>query len=203
MSEPKTSDAIQFLDLLLDYFADGTRWNQGDLDDARGRRCLVGAIQHLRRIHQVSSGAVESLLQEALPPGYYHLASFNDRCAHIAELRALIRKARTRAVAIAEEERRRTAALRPERWWMRIGRKHDQASAGDAHLATEPELCGVRNRVDRAEQVSASGIGNRPAVALEILFAQRPVAAVIDQSDLPMQAAQAAEQRFVEFVAMA
>jgi hypothetical protein len=139
MSEGKIGDTVRFLDLLLDYFTDGTRWNQGDLDDGRGRRCLVGAIHHLRRVHQVSSGAVESLLREALPPGDRHLASFNDRCANIAELRALIRNARTRAAAMAEEEHGRSAAMQPERWWMRIARKRDRAVAGDAHPVAETE----------------------------------------------------------------
>jgi hypothetical protein len=139
MAEAKTGDAVQFLDLLLDYFADGTRWNQGDLDDGRGRRCLVGAIHYLRRVHQVSSGAVESLLQEALPPCYCHLASFNDRCANIAELRALIRNARTRAIAMAQAEHGRAAAMLSERWWMRIGRKHDRPLPGDAHRAAKTE----------------------------------------------------------------
>src|SRR5271157_6373737 len=102
MPEAKKGNPAQFLDLLLDYFADGARWTQGDLDDGHGRRCLVGAIHYMRRKHQIPSGAAESLLQEALPPGDCHLALFNDRCANIAELRALIVNARTLAVAAAE-----------------------------------------------------------------------------------------------------
>jgi hypothetical protein len=111
MSEGKSGDPVQFLDLLLDYFADGARWQQGDLDDGRGRRCLVGAIHYLRCRHQLPSRSAEGLLQEALPPGQVHLALFNDRCADIAELRALILRARNRAVGAEERrpERRRAA----------------------------------------------------------------------------------------------
>jgi hypothetical protein len=66
MAEANDGNPAQFLDLLLDYFADGVRWTQGDLDDGHGRRCLVGAIHYLRRKHQIPSGTPESLLQEAL-----------------------------------------------------------------------------------------------------------------------------------------
>ena len=70
MPDAKNGNPVQFLDLMLDYFADGESWTQGDLHDGHGRRCLVGAIHHLRRKHQIPSGTAESLLQEALPPGH-------------------------------------------------------------------------------------------------------------------------------------
>ena len=134
MPEAKKGNPAQFLDLLLDYFADGARWTQGDLDDGHGRRCLVGAIHYMRRKHQIPSGAAESLLQEALPPGDCHLALFNDRCANIAELRALIVNARTLAVAAAERRPKRAAAARLGRWRIRVRLKRERAAraaAGD------------------------------------------------------------------------
>jgi len=133
---------VEFLDLLLDYFADGARWLQGDLDDSHGRRCLVGAIHHLRCKHQIPSEAAESLLQEALPRGQRHLALFNDRCANIAELRALIMNARTRAGATAAQRPERQAAAQLRRWWIPLSLKRVQAAraaAGDERPISEPE----------------------------------------------------------------
>jgi hypothetical protein len=134
MPEAKNGNPVQFLDLLLDYFADAARWTQGDLDDGRGRRCLVGAIHYLRCKHQIPSGAAESLLQEALPRGHCHLALFNDHCANIAELRALIVNARTLAVATAEPRPRRAAAAQLGRWRVLVRLKRERAvraPAGD------------------------------------------------------------------------
>ena len=134
MTKAKTGDPVRFLDLLLDYFADGTGWTQGDLDDGHGQRCLVGAIHHLRRKHQIPSGEAESLLQEALPHKHCHLALFNDRCANIAELRALIANARTLAVAALEQRPKRAVASRLGRWriLMRLKRPRAAPVAGGA-----------------------------------------------------------------------
>jgi hypothetical protein len=138
MAEVKTGDPVEFLDLLLNYFADETRWTQGDLDDGRGRRCLVGAIHYLRRRHQLSSRVVEDLLQEALPPGHWHLALFNDCCANIAELRGLIAKARTLAAAVPEEPRRQAAATHHGRWRILARFKHARGAAGDRRATAAP-----------------------------------------------------------------
>lgn len=134
MPAARNGNAEQFLDLLLDYFADDARWSQCDLDDGHGRRCLVGAIHYLRRKHQIPSGAAESLLQEALPRGHCHLALFNDRCANIAALRALIVNAQTLAVATAEQRPKRAAAAQLGRWriLVKLRRKRGaRAAAGD------------------------------------------------------------------------
>ena len=45
MPEAETGQALQVLDLLLDYFGDdGERWTRDHYDDGDGRRCLVGAL---------------------------------------------------------------------------------------------------------------------------------------------------------------
>jgi hypothetical protein len=137
MPEAKNGNPVQFLNLLLDYFADGARWIQGDLDDGRGRRCLVGAIYYLRCKHQIPSGAAESLLQEALPRGHRHLAFFNDRCADIAELRALIGNARTLAAATAEQGPTRATAAQLGRWRILVRLKRERA-AGAAAVDERP-----------------------------------------------------------------
>jgi hypothetical protein len=138
MAEMKTGDPVQFLDLLLNYFGDETGWARGDLDDGRGRRCLVGAIHYLRRQHQISSRAVESLLQEVLPRGFCHLALFNDGCSDLAELRSLIMNARTLAFTKAEPPRER-AAVQHRRWRILTWFKRKRAAAGDECPTAEPE----------------------------------------------------------------
>jgi hypothetical protein len=142
MAEAKIGDPVRFLDLLLDYFADGTGWTQGDLDDGHGQRCLVGAIHYLRRKHQILSGEAESLLQEALPRGHCHLALFNDRCANIAELRALIVNARTLAVAAPEQRPKRATAGQLGRWRILMRLKRPgvaRVAGGDKRSTSEPE----------------------------------------------------------------
>jgi hypothetical protein len=62
----QTGDAVQFLDLLLE-FPNGAYWTRGRYHDGRGRRCLVGAIDYLRRKHRTPSGEALSFVQEALP----------------------------------------------------------------------------------------------------------------------------------------
>jgi hypothetical protein len=135
MTGANNGNPVQFLDLLLDYFADGARWTQGDLDNGDGGRCLVGAIHYLRCRHQIPSVAAESLLQEVLPRGHCHLALFNDRCADIAELRVLIANARALAVAAAGRQRpERPVAARLGRWRILLrfkGERLLRAASGD------------------------------------------------------------------------
>ena len=110
----ETTEAVQMLDLLLEYFAEGRRWTRGRFY-SHGRHCLVGALNSLRREHRVASGAARHFLEEAIPRECgRRLVYFNDRrCRSIAELRSVIVKAR--ALALQEPERERaTAAV--ERW---------------------------------------------------------------------------------------
>lgn len=102
MRDPLTSNPVQLLDLLLDFFADDARWIQGDFEDADGRRCLVGAVRHFSAEYRLP---VMSLLEAALPQRQLGLIRFNDeRCRSAADLRRLILKARAFAVENAEQE---------------------------------------------------------------------------------------------------
>jgi hypothetical protein len=109
-----TTEAVQMLELLLEYFADGRHWTRGRFY-SHGRHCLVGALNYLRREHRVASGAARYFLEEAIPRECgRRLVYFNDhRCRSIAELRSVIVKAR--ALALQEPERERAAAA-VERW---------------------------------------------------------------------------------------
>jgi hypothetical protein len=49
MPEAETGQAVQVLDLLLEYFGDrGERWTRDRYDGGDGRRWLVGALSYLR-----------------------------------------------------------------------------------------------------------------------------------------------------------
>jgi hypothetical protein len=53
MSETDTGKAVQVLDLLLEFFGEsGTHWTRGRYHDGHGRRCLIGALDYLRRKHR-------------------------------------------------------------------------------------------------------------------------------------------------------
>jgi hypothetical protein len=115
MPKAETGQAVQVLDLLLDYF--GERWTRDRYDDGDGRRCLVGALYYLRGKHRVPSESAECFLHEAMTQGIPHrrggLVYFNDRCRSFADLRLVIVEAR--AIALGEAERERGAAA-VERW---------------------------------------------------------------------------------------
>jgi hypothetical protein len=118
MPEAETGQALQVLDLLLEYFGErGERWTRDRYDDGDGRRCLVGALSYLRSKHRVSSESAECFLHEVMKQGLPHrrggLVYFNDRCRSFAELRAVIVEART--LALGETDRQRAAAA-VERW---------------------------------------------------------------------------------------
>jgi hypothetical protein len=88
LREGDTNDAVQMLDLLLEFFVDGARWTRGCYHDGNGRRCLIGALDYLPRKHHVPSDAAMYFLKEAMPRRTFALVYFNDlRCGSFAELR--------------------------------------------------------------------------------------------------------------------
>jgi hypothetical protein len=109
MPEAKLAEPVQLLDLMLDFFADDDRWTRGRYDDGKGGHCLVGALLHLGRKHRLPTAPAIALLQDAMPRPGLPLVHFNDtRCGTIAELRAVILKARR--LARDDAERGRAAA---------------------------------------------------------------------------------------------
>jgi hypothetical protein len=114
MCSGDTNEAVQMLDILLEFFSNGAHWTRGRYHDGQGRYCLIGALHYLRRKHHVPSGPAVYFLQAALPRRTCGLVYFNDhRCRSFEELRAVIRRAR--ALALGEAERERAAAA-VKRW---------------------------------------------------------------------------------------
>jgi hypothetical protein len=70
MSETDTGEAVQVLDLLLEFVGEsGAHWTRGRYHDGHGRGRLIGALDYLRRKHRVPSEGAEYFLQEAMPIG--------------------------------------------------------------------------------------------------------------------------------------
>jgi hypothetical protein len=120
------------LELLLEFFGEnGAHWIRGRYDDGQGRRCLIGALHHLRREHRIPSGRAECFLQGAMPDRKFCVVYFNhDRCRSFAELCSTIVKARDLALRDPKGER---AAAAVERWLL-VELEKDRAAraaAGD------------------------------------------------------------------------
>jgi hypothetical protein len=106
MPEAEIAKAVQLLDLMLEFFADGGHWTRGRYDDGNGGHCLVGALLHLSRKHRLPTTTAIALLQDAMPRPGLPLVHFNDSCCgSVAELRSIILKARRLAHDDAERER--------------------------------------------------------------------------------------------------
>jgi len=106
MPEAEIATAVQLLDRMLEFFADGGHWTRGRYDDGNGGHCLVGALLHLSRKHRLPTTTAIALLQDAMPRPGLPLVHFNDSCCgSVAELRSIILKARRLAHHDAERER--------------------------------------------------------------------------------------------------
>jgi len=95
MPKAEIGQAVELLDLMLDFFADEGHWTRGCYDNGDGGHCLVGALLYLSRKHRLPAAPVIALLQDAMPRPGLPLVHFNDtRCGSAAELRSVILKAR-------------------------------------------------------------------------------------------------------------
>jgi hypothetical protein len=134
MPEAKIAQAVQLLDLMLEFFADDGHWTRGNYDDGNGGHCLVGALLHLSRKHRLPRAPAIALLQDAMPRPGLPLVHFNDACCgSVAELRSIILKARRLADDHAEQER---AAAAVKAWLLaRIEKRRAAPSADIADTA--------------------------------------------------------------------
>jgi hypothetical protein len=135
MSQADIAKAVQLLDLMLEFFAAGSRWTRGRYDDGNGRHCLVGALLHLSRKHRLPTTPAIALLQHAMPRPGLPLVHFNDTCCgSVAELRSTILKARRLADNDAEREREDAAV----KAWLLAQIDKDRALPAPASGETVP-----------------------------------------------------------------
>ena len=128
MLQTQIAQAVQLLDLMLEFFADDGHWTRGSYDDGKGGHCLVGALLHLGRKHGLPTAPASAILQDAMPRPGLPLVHFNDACCgSVAELHSIILKARRLADDHAEQER---AAAAVKTWLLaQIEKKRAAASA--------------------------------------------------------------------------
>jgi hypothetical protein len=62
MHEGQIAQAVQLLDLMLEFFGDDGHWARGCYDDGNGGHCLVGALLHLSRKHRLPTAPAIALL---------------------------------------------------------------------------------------------------------------------------------------------
>jgi len=135
MLQTQIAQAVQLLDLMLEFFADDGHWTRGSYDDGKGGHCLVGALLHLSRKHRLPTAPAIALLQDAMPRPGLPLVHFNDaRCGSAAELRSVILTARRLADDHLEQDR---AAAAAKTWLLAQIEKTPPASAA----SSPPNLC--------------------------------------------------------------
>jgi hypothetical protein len=105
MRQRDPAKAVEVLDLLLEFFADGALWLQHDFDHPDGSRCLVSALTHVRRKHGISGDGTGYYLLETMPQCARNFVEFNDTCRDFGEVRAMLTLAR--AMALLDWRRRR------------------------------------------------------------------------------------------------
>jgi hypothetical protein len=176
MPEAKSGDAVAFLDLLLEFFADGRRWTRGiDKDDA-GNRCLVGAIRYVKDTYKISPIEAEAALREALPlplrkhSDRFHLIVFNDSRTSFADIRKLIHAARALALKARERVEQRgdaaTNAAAAVQAWARAKvaamlKQHRAGSLAEAEAAARRREAG-----QEAKRFLLAGIDHERAARL-------------------------------------
>ena len=118
------AEAIAVLDGMLEFFDGGRRWTTGSLRDLSGRRCLIGALSHLRATLDIRRDPAAYYLHCAADPfaavnddsrqaeTEVYLMLYNDECGDYSSVHALIIKAR--ALAQAELDAAGGAARTPE-----------------------------------------------------------------------------------------
>ena len=137
------AQAVQLLDLMIEYFADDGHWTRGRYDDGYGGHCLVAALLHLSRKHRLPRAPAIALLQDAMPRPGLPLVHFNDTCCgSVAELRSIIIKARHLAGDHAEQER--AAATLKTSLLAQIGKKRRAPSVNIGDTAQDERFASER-----------------------------------------------------------
>jgi hypothetical protein len=78
---------------LLAYYGDGASWTQRVRHDGQGRRCLTGALRHVRRIHGIRGDNAKHYLYRAIrqcEPLCADMMTFNDSAYDFEEIRGML-----------------------------------------------------------------------------------------------------------------
>ncbi len=190
MRANNTNEAVQMLELLLEFFDDGARWTRGRYHDGHGRRCLVAALQYLRGEHGIPSRAAARFLEEAAPGQFGLVYLNNSYCQTFGELRSVIVMAR--AIALGQTERNRAAAA-VERWLLAEVEKERaaRAAADGAAMGTPPGPLAQRRQCEvGAEEHPGQVEGAEPLPFIEARLLDalaEKKAGVVDQDVEPAE----------------
>lgn len=96
---------VALIDAVSAYFADDGRWTQRVLHDGNGRRCLAGAMRHVRRTTGITKDRMRFFIYAAqrrcgIDPG---IMGFNDSCSDVKEIRELLSRAREEVMAVIQD----------------------------------------------------------------------------------------------------
>jgi hypothetical protein len=106
MPQRDPAEAVEVIDLLLEFFADGAHWLQHDFHQRNGRRCLENAIAYVCRKHRIPAvDGTRYYIRHAMPQRAISLLNFNDTCKEFGEMRATLKLAQ--AMALLDWRRRR------------------------------------------------------------------------------------------------
>jgi hypothetical protein len=87
------AEAVEVLNLLLNFFGDGERWIKGRLSDRRGKCCLVGALEFVSSHHAIKGEAAERYLAAAISGERERRIRRQENGEDYARLRAALRRA--------------------------------------------------------------------------------------------------------------
>jgi hypothetical protein len=87
------AEAVEVLNLLLNFFGDGERWIKGRLSDRRGKCCLVGALEFVSSHHAIKGEAAERYLAAAISEVRERRIRRHETGEDYARLRASLRRA--------------------------------------------------------------------------------------------------------------
>jgi hypothetical protein len=91
MNERDPVEAVEILNLLLNFFGDGERWIKGRFSDRRGKCCLVGALDFVSGHRAIKGDAAERYLAAAISDEWG--ARRHENGENYARLRAALRRA--------------------------------------------------------------------------------------------------------------
>jgi hypothetical protein len=89
MGERDPTEAVEVLDMLLQFYGDGERWIKGRLSDRRGNRCLIGAVDFVSSHLGMKGDAAERYLADEISP----TVACNDAVGDCARFRSSLRRA--------------------------------------------------------------------------------------------------------------
>jgi hypothetical protein len=157
------------LDLMLDFFDDGSKWSRGWGDYLTGTRCLVGAMSDIRARYKISGDHAREYIIRAIPRDqqwsrFRGLMDYNDRHeGGWPELSMVLNKARHLALCDANG-------------WPRPEIRKPTMARENYRLNAQRRLQALHARIDLLEQLYADRRSERVRWITEETYVLCPTA---------------------------